>query len=75
MINLKKNYTKEGEVTESLPNTMYRVKLDGGKFALTTLKGAVRRKRFVRIFPGDRVRVEFTPYDESRGRIVAKLNR
>ena len=61
-----------GEVTESLPNTMFRVKLDDGKLILTTLKGKLRRS-FVRILPGVRVRVEMTPYDEDRGRIVQRL--
>ena len=61
-----------GEVTESLPNTMFRVKLDDGRMILTTLRGNLRRS-FVKILPGVRVRVEMTPYDKERGRIVAKL--
>jgi translation initiation factor IF-1 len=52
----------DGTVTEALPNTMFRVELDGGKIILTTLKGIMRR-RYVRVFPGDRVRVEVTKYD------------
>jgi translation initiation factor IF-1 len=62
----------EGTVTESLPNTMFRVDIGGEKKILVTLKG-VLRKRYVRIFPGDRVRVEMTKYDKDRGRVVAKI--
>ncbi len=61
-----------GEVIESLPNTMFRVKLDDGRLILTTLKGTLRRS-FVKILPGVRVKVEMTPYDKERGRIVWKL--
>lgn len=61
----------DGTVTESLPNTMFRVELSDGRIILATLKGNLRRK-YVRIFPGDKVRVEMTPYDEERGRIVYK---
>lgn len=62
----------KGEVTEALPNTMFRVELYDGRSILATLKGKVRRS-YVRILPGVRVRVEMTPYDEKRGRIIAKL--
>ena len=68
----EKNQIFEGEVKEALPNTMFRVVLNNGKTVLTTLTGRLRR-RFVRIFPGDRVKVEITPYDENRGRIVFKF--
>jgi len=70
---MAKNDTKEipGIVKEALPNTMFRVELEGGKLVLTTLKGRMR-KRYVRIFPGDKVKVEMTKYDEDRGRIVYK---
>lgn len=61
----------DGVVKESLPNTMFKVELNGGKLVLATLKGKMRRA-YVRIFPGDRVKVEMTPYDEDRGRIVYK---
>lgn len=61
----------EGSVTQALPNTMFRVTLSDGRTILATLKGKMRRA-YVRIFPGDRVRVEMTPYDEDRGRIVFK---
>lgn len=61
-----------GVVTEALPNTMFKVEIEGGKTLLVTLKGKMRRN-YVRIFPGDRVKVEMTPYDEDRGRIVFKF--
>ncbi len=63
---------KEGTVEEAMPNTMFRVKLSDGSLVLATLKGKLR-KNYVRIFPGDKVKVEFTPYDKERGRIVQKL--
>lgn len=63
---------KEGTVDEAMPNTMFRVKLSDGSLVLATLKGKLR-KNYVRIFPGDRVKVEFTPYDKERGRIIQKL--
>lgn len=63
-----------GSVKEALPNTMFRVELDDKRIILATLKGIMRR-RYVRIFPGDQVKVEMTPYDKERGRIVFKINR
>ncbi len=64
-------YTLNGTVTELLPNTMFRVVTDDGKSLLTTLKGKMR-KAYVRVFPGDKVKVEMTKYDVDRGRIVLK---
>jgi len=63
----------DGLVTELLPNTMFRIEsgVDGRKI-LATMKGSMR-KAYVRIFPGDKVRVEMAPYDKERGRIIAKL--
>lgn len=61
-----------GVVTEALPNTMFRVELEDGRLVLTTLTGKMR-KNYVRIFPGDKVRVEMTKYDTQRGRIFYKL--
>lgn len=66
--------TIDGTVTEALPNTMFRVDLGEGRLVLTTLKGILRR-RYERIFPGDRVKVEFSPYDQDRGRIVFKYRK
>ena len=71
-MNKKKNIIFEGKVNEALPNTMFRVELGDGREVLATLKGRMRRS-YVRVFPGDRVRVEMTPYDEARGRIIQKL--
>ena len=62
----------EGSVSAALPNTMFRVTLSDGRLVLATLTGRMRRA-YVRIFPGDRVKVEMTPYDEARGRIVYKF--
>ena len=59
----------EGEVTEALPNTMFRVLLDNEHEVLAHMSGKMRRFR-IRINPGDRVLVELSPYDLSRGRIT-----
>ena len=59
----------EGEVTEALPSTMFRVKLDGGHDVLATISGKMR-KHYIRILPGDKVKVELSPYDLNRGRIT-----
>jgi translation initiation factor IF-1 len=59
----------EGEVTEALPNTMFRVRLDNEHEVLTHISGKMRR-HYIRILPGDRVKVELSPYDLNRGRIV-----
>ena len=67
----QENLVLEGEVLEALPNTMFRVSLSDGRKVLVTLTGKMRR-RFERIFPGDKVKVEFTPYDKERGRVVYK---
>ena len=68
----EKNQVFEGEVREALPNTMFRVALADGRMILATLTGRMRRG-FIRIFPGDRVKVEMTIYDKDRGRIVYKF--
>jgi len=60
---------KEGVVTESLPSASFKVKLDDGMEVLAHLSGKMRLN-FIRILPGDRVTVEFSPYDNKRGRIV-----
>ncbi len=58
-----------GIVKESLPNTMFRVELKAGHLILAYLSGKMR-KHYIRIVPGDQVRVELSPYDLTRGRIV-----
>ena len=59
----------EGEVTESLTNTMFRVMLDNGHEVLGHISGRMRR-HYIRILPGDRVKVELSPYDLTRGRLT-----
>jgi len=56
-------------VTETLPNAMFKVKLENNHEVLTHVSGRMR-KNFIRILPGDRVAVELSPYDLNRGRIV-----
>ena len=59
----------EGVVEEALPNAMFRVVLDNGHKVLAHVSGKMRMN-FIRILPGDKVKVELTPYDLSRGRIT-----
>ena len=59
----------EGTITESLPNAMFRVELDNGHKVLAHISGKMRQ-HYIRILPEDRVIVELTPYDLTRGRIV-----
>jgi translation initiation factor IF-1 len=62
----------EGVVQEALPNTMFRVEIQQGHIVLAHLGGKLR-KHFIRILPGDRVRLEVSPYDLTRGRITFRL--
>ncbi len=64
----------EGVVVEALPNTQFTVELDNGHRVLANLSGKMRRY-YIRILLGDRVRVEMTPYDLSRGRITYRYRR
>ena len=59
----------EGKEDETLPNTTYRVELDNGHIVLAHISGRMR-KHYIRILTGDRVTVELTPYDLTKGRIV-----
>ncbi len=60
----------EGEVIENLPNTLFRVRItDSEKIILCYLSGKMR-KNYIKILPGDKVRLEVTPYDLNRGRII-----
>jgi translation initiation factor IF-1 len=59
----------EGTVVEVLPGTMFRVKLPGDRLVLAHISGKMR-KHFIRIVPGDRVSVEISPYDVTKGRII-----
>lgn len=58
-----------GVVTEALPNTTFRVELEDKRVILCYLSGKMRMYR-IKVMPGDKVRVELTPYDETKGRIV-----
>ncbi|HEY4033637.1 MAG TPA: translation initiation factor IF-1 [Ktedonobacteraceae bacterium] len=62
----------EGIVIESLPNAMFKVKIDEEHDILATLSGRIRMN-FVRIVPGDKVRVVLSPYDLTRGRIIWRV--
>jgi translation initiation factor IF-1 len=59
----------DGEVTESLPSAMFRVKLENDHEIIATISGRMR-KHYIRILPGDRVSVEISPYDLTKGRIT-----
>lgn len=62
----------EGVVVEALPNTMFRVKLDERHEVLAHISGKMRM-HYIRILPGDRVKVELSPYDLQRGRITYRF--
>ena len=62
----------EGTVIEPLPNTMFAIELENGHRVLAHISGKLRMN-FIRILPGDRVRVELSPYDLTRGRITYRL--
>ena len=59
----------EGTVADTLPNTMFRVELDNGHIVTAHISGKMR-KNYIRILTGDKVTVELTPYDLSKGRII-----
>jgi len=65
----QKGITVEGVVAEALPNAMFRVELDNGHKVLAHISGKMRM-HYIKILPGDRVTVEISPYDWSRGRIT-----
>jgi translation initiation factor IF-1 len=62
----------EGKVVEPLPNAMFRVEIEGGHKVLAHISGRMRIN-FIKILPGDKVLLELSPYDLSRGRIVRRL--
>jgi len=64
----------EGTIVETLPNAMFRVDLDNGLKVLAHISGKMRMN-FIRIMPGDKVKVELSPYDLTRGRIVYRARR
>ena len=65
----KKDLTKTGTITEALPSTHFKVKLDGGEEVFCHLAGKLRMFR-IKVLPGDRVTVELSPYDSKKGRIT-----
>lgn len=65
----EESITVEGSVVEALPNAMFRVELENGHKVLAHVSGKMRM-HFIKILPGDKVTVELSPYDLSRGRIV-----
>lgn len=67
----KGHIQSEGVVTEALPNAMFRVELENGHMIIATISGKIR-KNYIRIMAGDRVTIELTPYDLTKGRIVIR---
>jgi translation initiation factor IF-1 len=68
----KGSFEVEGKVVENLPNTLFRVEIEGGNIVLCHLSGRLRMN-FIKILPGDMVRIEMTPYDRTKGRIVRRI--
>ncbi len=62
----------EGTVVDTMPNTTFRVELENGHIIMAHISGRIR-KNYIRIMTGDKVRVEMTPYDLSKGRITYRL--
>ncbi len=62
----------EGVIDEALPNATFMVKLENGLIILAHISGKIR-KHFIRILPGDKVKIELSPYDLTRGRITYRL--
>lgn len=62
----------EGKIIEALPNAMFRVQLENGHMVLAHVSGKMRM-HFIRILPGDKVKLELSPYDLSRGRITYRV--
>ncbi|OGD32208.1 translation initiation factor IF-1 [Candidatus Azambacteria bacterium RIFCSPHIGHO2_02_FULL_52_12] len=69
---VQENIRQEGVVQENLPNTLFRVKFPDETVILAHLSGRMRL-HYIKILPGDRVIVEITPYDKTKGRIVQRL--
>lgn len=62
----------DGQINEALPNTQFRITLDNGQAVLGYVSGKIRKNR-IKILPGDRVTVELSPYDLTKGRITRRL--
>nr|YP_010253689.1 translational initiation factor 1 [Aristolochia delavayi]QTZ18065.1 translational initiation factor 1 [Aristolochia delavayi] len=70
----EQKFIHEGLITESLPNGMFRVRLDNEDLILGYVSGRIRRS-FIRILTGDRVKIEVSRYDSTRGRIIYRLRK
>jgi translation initiation factor IF-1 len=64
----------EGNILETLPNAMFRVKLDNGHCILAHISGRIRM-HYIKIIPGDKVKIELSPYDLTKGRITYRFSR
>ena len=62
----------EGKVVETMPNAMFTVELENGHQVLATISGKIR-KNYIRILPGDKVQIELSPYDLTKGRITYRF--
>jgi len=62
----------EGKIVETMPNAMFRVELDTGQVILAHVSGKIR-KNFIRVLLGDRVKIELSPYDLTKGRITYRI--
>ncbi|MDD3480816.1 MAG: translation initiation factor IF-1 [Patescibacteria group bacterium] len=71
--NTKEVIEIEGTVQESLPNAMFRVELENGHVILAHISGRMR-KHYIKILPGDKVKLEMTPYDLTKGRIIYRVD-
>jgi translation initiation factor IF-1 len=72
MSNKEEGIIVEGTIVDTLPNAMFRVALENGHSVLAHISGKMR-KYFIRILPGDKVQIELSPYDLSRGRIIHRM--
>ena len=72
MAGLKEVIKLQGTVVEALPNTQFKIELENGHIIIGHISGKMR-KHYIRLVPGDRVEVELTPYDLTKGRIVFRL--
>ena len=72
MVSQKEVIKLSGTIVDALPNTQFRVELENGHIIIAHMSGKMR-KNFIRLVPGDRVEVELTPYDLTKGRISFRL--
>ena len=68
----QENIVQFGVITEALGNSLFRVELDNGHLILAQVSGKMR-KFFIKVVPGDKVKIEMSPYDLTRGRIVSRI--